>query len=64
MVYGNSLCVLVKYLDGMFDEEVFGLNIFIGVLLVYELDENLKFIFKEYLGDVDVIKVMMDVVVK
>lgn len=48
----------------MLDEEVLGLNIFIGVLLVYELDENFKLIFKEYFGDVDVIKVMMDVVVK
>ena len=62
--HGNSLRALVKYLDGMSDEEVLGLNIPTGVPLVYELDENLKPISKEYLGDADAIKAMMDAVAK
>jgi len=40
--HGNSLRALVKYLDGMSDEEVVGLNIPTGIPLRYDLDENLK----------------------
>ncbi len=40
--HGNSLRALVKYLDGMSDEDVVGLNIPTGIPLRYELDENLK----------------------
>ncbi|WP_185233214.1 2,3-diphosphoglycerate-dependent phosphoglycerate mutase [Teredinibacter franksiae] len=62
--HGNSLRALVKYLDGMSDEEVLELNIPTGVPLVYELDENLNPLKKEYLGDADSIKAMMDAVAK
>jgi 2,3-bisphosphoglycerate-dependent phosphoglycerate mutase len=40
--HGNSLRALVKYLDGMSDEDVVALNIPTGIPLLYELDENLK----------------------
>jgi 2,3-bisphosphoglycerate-dependent phosphoglycerate mutase len=40
--HGNSLRALVKYLDGMSDDDVVGLNIPTGIPLLYELDENLK----------------------
>ncbi|MCG7608492.1 phosphoglyceromutase [Mycobacterium sp. CnD-18-1] len=40
--HGNSLRALVKYLDGMSDEQVVGLNIPTGIPLRYELDDNLK----------------------
>jgi 2,3-bisphosphoglycerate-dependent phosphoglycerate mutase len=40
--HGNSLRALVKYLDGMSDEAVVGLNIPTGIPLVYELDAELK----------------------
>ena len=36
--HGNSLRALVKYLDGVSDEDIVGLNIPTGVPLVYELD--------------------------
>lgn len=49
--HGNSLRALVKYLDGMSEEEILKLNIPTGVPLVYELDENLKPIKHYYLGD-------------
>ncbi|WP_045860979.1 2,3-diphosphoglycerate-dependent phosphoglycerate mutase [Teredinibacter purpureus] len=62
--HGNSLRALVKYLDGMTDEEVLELNIPTGVPLVYELDENLKPIKKAYLGDADAINAAMDAVAK
>lgn len=38
--HGNSLRALVKYLDGISDEDIAGLNIPTGIPLVYELDEN------------------------
>ncbi|AHC24053.1 MULTISPECIES: phosphoglyceromutase [Mycobacteriaceae] len=40
--HGNSLRALVKYLDGMSDADIVGLNIPTGIPLLYELDENLK----------------------
>jgi len=42
VAHGNSLRALVKYLDGMSDDEITGLNIPTGIPLRYELDENLK----------------------
>jgi 2,3-bisphosphoglycerate-dependent phosphoglycerate mutase len=49
--HGNSLRALVKYLDGLSDQEVVELNIPTGIPLVYELDAALKPIRREYLGD-------------
>ena len=40
--HGNSLRALVKYLDGMSDDDVVALNIPTGIPLRYDLDENLK----------------------
>ena len=40
--HGNSLRALVKYLDGMSDDDVVGLNIPTGIPLLYELDQDLK----------------------
>jgi 2,3-bisphosphoglycerate-dependent phosphoglycerate mutase len=49
--HGNSIRALVKYLDGIGDAEIVGLNIPNGIPLVYELDANLKPIKSYYLGD-------------
>jgi 2,3-bisphosphoglycerate-dependent phosphoglycerate mutase len=51
VAHGNSLRALVKYLDGISDEDIVGLNIPTGVPLVYELDPDLKPIKHYYLGD-------------
>jgi 2,3-bisphosphoglycerate-dependent phosphoglycerate mutase len=40
--HGNSLRAIVKYLDGVGDEEIVGVNIPTGIPLLYELDENFK----------------------
>ena len=53
--HGNSLRALVMYLDGISEDEITGLNIPTGVPLVYELDENLKPIRHDYLGDPEAI---------
>ena len=49
--HGNSLRALVKYLDGLSDEEIVERNIPTGIPLVYELDDNLKPVRSYYLGD-------------
>ena len=49
--HGNSLRALVKYLDGVSDEAIVGLNIPTGIPLVYELEDGLRPIRSFYLGD-------------
>ncbi len=51
--HGNSIRALVKYLDGIGDAEIVGLNIPNGIPLVYELDAQLKPLRRYYLGDAE-----------
>ena len=51
--HGNSIRALVKYLDGISDSDIVGLNIPNGIPLVYELDAGLKPIRHYYLGDAE-----------
>jgi 2,3-bisphosphoglycerate-dependent phosphoglycerate mutase len=51
--HGNSLRALVKYLDGIGDAEIVGLNIPTGIPLVYELTDDLKPLRHYYLGDAE-----------
>jgi 2,3-bisphosphoglycerate-dependent phosphoglycerate mutase len=53
VAHGNSLRALVKFLDGMSEEQILGLNIPTGVPLVYELDQALEPQRHFYLGDAD-----------
>ena len=49
--HGNSLRALVKYLDGVSDQDIVALNIPTGVPLIYELNAQLKPLRHYYLGD-------------
>jgi len=60
--HGNSLRALVKYLDGISDQDIVELNIPTGVPLVYELDDKLEAIRKYYLGDAAEIEAKMKAV--
>ena len=51
VAHGNSIRALVKYLDGISEQDIVGLNIPNGVPLVYELDNKLQPIKHYYLGD-------------
>ena len=51
--HGNSIRALVKYLDGISDHDIVGLNIPNGIPLVYELDAELKPLRHYYLGDAE-----------
>lgn len=49
VAHGNTLRALVKYLDGVSEEDIVKLEIPTGIPLVYELDETLKAIKSYYL---------------
>ena len=51
--HGNSIRALVKYLDGIGDDDIVGLNIPNGIPLVAELDADPKPIRSHYLGDAE-----------
>lgn len=53
--HGNSLRALVKMLDKVSDEEITGFNIPTGVPIVYELDDDLNPISREFVGDPDAV---------
>jgi 2,3-bisphosphoglycerate-dependent phosphoglycerate mutase len=53
--HGNSLRALVKMLDNVSDDEITGFNIPTGVPLAYDLDDNLKPVSSEFLGDAEAI---------
>ena len=59
VAHGNSLRALVKYLDGISDEDIVGVNVPNGVPLVYEFDDALKPLRHEYLGDAAAIAAKM-----
>jgi len=60
--HGNTIRALVKYLDGISDQEIVGLNIPTGIPLLYELDGNLKPIRSTYLGDAEAVSRAMQAV--
>jgi 2,3-bisphosphoglycerate-dependent phosphoglycerate mutase len=49
--HGNSLRSLIQILEHLSEDEIMEVNVPTGVPLVYNLDQNLKVISKEYLGD-------------
>ena len=53
--HGNSLRALVKMLDDISEDEITGFNIPTGIPLAYELDDDLKPLSREFLGDPDAI---------
>jgi 2,3-bisphosphoglycerate-dependent phosphoglycerate mutase len=53
--HGNSLRALVKMLDEISEDEITGFNIPTGIPIAYELDDNLKPLSREFLGDPDAV---------
>ena len=60
--HGNSLRALIKYLDGVSEEDIIGMNVPTGMPLVYDLDENLKPTNRNYLGDPEKVAKAMEAV--
>jgi 2,3-bisphosphoglycerate-dependent phosphoglycerate mutase len=51
-------------LENMSADEIMEVNVPTGIPLMYEVDENLKVLKKEYLGDPEVVRAAMDSVAK
>lgn len=49
--HGNSLRALVKMLDNVSEEDITGFNIPTGIPLLYDLDDELKPVSSQFLGD-------------
>ena len=49
--HGNSIRALVKYLDGVSDQDIVDLNIPTGIPLLYDLDDRFHPLGHRYLGD-------------
>jgi 2,3-bisphosphoglycerate-dependent phosphoglycerate mutase len=62
VAHGNSLRALVKYLDNVSNEAILELNIPTGLPLVYQLDQNLRTIKSEYLGNPEEVERLMKAV--
>jgi 2,3-bisphosphoglycerate-dependent phosphoglycerate mutase len=62
--HGNSLRALVKHLDGVSDNDIVNLNIPTGVPLVYELNDDLRPVRHEYLGDAELIRKAQEAVAR
>lgn len=62
--HGNSLRALVKYLDGISDQDIMSVNIPNGQPLVYELDADLKPLRSYYLGDAAAIEAAIQAVAR
>jgi 2,3-bisphosphoglycerate-dependent phosphoglycerate mutase len=62
--HGNSLRALVKHLDGVSDDAIVGLNIPTGVPLLYELDDGLRPLRHEYLGDAEQVRKAQEAVAR
>jgi 2,3-bisphosphoglycerate-dependent phosphoglycerate mutase len=60
--HGNSLRALVKMLDGISDEDITGFNIPTGIPILYELDDNLKPLSRQFVGDPEVARKAADAV--
>ena len=60
--HGNSLRALVKYLDGISEEDILELNIPTGLPLIYELEAGLTVKSSRYLADEETVKAAADAV--
>ncbi len=60
--HGNSLRALVKYLDGISEEEILELNIPTGLPLIYDLAADLTVKSSRYLADEETVKAAADAV--
>jgi 2,3-bisphosphoglycerate-dependent phosphoglycerate mutase len=56
VAHGNSMRALVKFLDNMSEDAIMAENIPTGIHLVYQLNEDLRPLTKEYLGDPEAVK--------
>lgn len=59
VAHGNSLRALIQHLEGMSQAEIMEVNMPTGIPLCYTLDQSLKVIGKEFIGDPDEVQAAM-----
>jgi len=62
VAHGNSLRALIQHLENMTPDEIMAVNMPTGIPLMYELDQNLKVLKKEFIGDPDEVKAAIEAV--
>ncbi|MDJ0927479.1 MAG: 2,3-diphosphoglycerate-dependent phosphoglycerate mutase [Gammaproteobacteria bacterium] len=62
--HGNSLRALMKMLDNISDQDITGLNIPTGVPILYELDDQLATVKREFIGDPETVRKAAEAVAK
>jgi 2,3-bisphosphoglycerate-dependent phosphoglycerate mutase len=62
VAHGNSLRALIQHLENMTPEEIMAVNMPTGIPLCYELDQNLKVISKEFIGNPDEVRAAIEAV--
>ncbi|HHQ13600.1 MAG TPA: 2,3-diphosphoglycerate-dependent phosphoglycerate mutase [Chromatiales bacterium] len=62
--HGNSLRALVKMLDQISDEDITGFNIPTGIPILYELDDELRPLSREFIGDPEAVRKAAEAVAK
>lgn len=60
VAHGNSLRALIKYLDGIPDQDVAGLSIPTGIPILYKLNERLEPARRTYIGDPEIIRAAVE----
>ncbi|MBX2987279.1 MAG: 2,3-diphosphoglycerate-dependent phosphoglycerate mutase [Bdellovibrionaceae bacterium] len=62
VAHGNSLRALMQHLESMTPAEIMEVNMPTGIPLCYELDQDLKVIRREFIGDPEEVKAAMEAV--
>lgn len=62
VAHGNSLRALMQHLEGMTPAQIMEVNMPTGIPMCYDLDENLKVLKREFIGDPAEVKAAMDAV--
>lgn len=62
VAHGNSLRALIQHLEGMTPEAIMEVNMPTGIPLCYELDDQLRVIRKEFIGDPEDVKKAIEAV--
>jgi 2,3-bisphosphoglycerate-dependent phosphoglycerate mutase len=62
VAHGNSLRALIQHLENMSSEDIMGVNMPTGVPMMYELDEDLRVLRREFIGEPEEVKAAIEAV--
>jgi 2,3-bisphosphoglycerate-dependent phosphoglycerate mutase len=62
VAHGNSIRALMQHLENMTPDQIMGVNMPTGIPMMYELDQDLKVIKREFIGDPEEVKAAIEAV--